>query len=397
MQVGYHYGQRRRSAQAAGLASMAGRLVRRYAPVARDYIMRGYNRYRINNMIRQMRNGAAVQSMRDRAAAQRAGQSLHNATFSRGGVQGNDQGYATTLKKSKRKRKAVSAFSKRQKKSIKRIAKAVDWEKLNKWQRTTLGQSVSAVNKVHYTTFLNRTHGSWTDFLTNPQITTAVSGVTTLNIQHPEDLVGTTGAHKLYKLKMKYKMLLRNNTNAPVDLVVYFLKGKEVTTVTVAEDHDNRLEREYATGTLSPAAPTAAPAKEDMFMQYWSTSNMKDAHYGLVKRTVMRLNSGDEKTLVFAYTFNLDLNPYDGVPTNMFKNFPVIYMRQQGVVTHGSTVTDNGISNTQIDWLTHEEYEVYVKTDAVSTSTKQVIANVGFDAVSPIMAAEDNVGVYDAA
>lgn len=300
----------------------------------------------------------------------------------------------------KRKRKYFKkkpVFNKRQKKSVKAIALAQRYEKCVDWKKEDMFQMESAVNKVQYTVIGGAVTGSWRDYLLNQIMYTASNGVTSLVMEQPEDLNATAGAFKLYKILYVMKMLIRNNTNSPCNLVIYQGHCTDLSTISMSDDLTQRVEREFCTSTLSPAAPTAAPLIEDMHFQYWYTKNMKDGHWKVTKRTVVRLNPGDEYKFFGKHTFYIDTKTIGSYGSNNYlRGYPAWLVRQVGVPTHDTTTGNStGICNTSLDVLREQSFFVKSRTGRSLTNNRNVIAPTGFSAITPVAVSEDTVGPYD--
>lgn len=348
---------------------------------------RGYQQRRARNIPNVQFSRAPVSSApKAKAAAVQTSNGMHI-----GGV------VKASGKRKRRSMKKKPAFNKRQKKSVKAIATAQRFEKVTEWKKEDMFQMESAVNKVQYTVLGGNTLGSWRDYLTNQIMLTASNGVTTLVMENPEDLNATQGAYKVYQVKYVVKMLLRNNTNSPVNLVIYQGVCTDMNVTTMSEDLTYRVNREFCTNTLAPAAPTAAPAIEDMHYQYWYTKNMKDAHWKVKKRTVVRLNPGDEYKYFAKHTFYVDTVGYGGISSSSYlKGFPAFLVRQSGVPTHDTTTGNNtGICNTSVDVLREQQFYVKGRAGRGLTNSRNVIAPTGFTAITPVAVSEDSVGPYD--
>lgn len=307
----------------------------------------------------------------------------------------NNPGAVKVSGKKGKKRKAAPKFSKKQKLSIRAIANAADFEKVSDWQKEDMFQITSAVNEVNYETYLTDTIATWLQYLQNQQIHQATNGVSSVFTSDPQDLLNVQGANKKYKIKLRLQMVLKNNTSGPADMIIYHGKCKELTDVDMEEDLAARINREYQTGILGNATLAAAPSKENMFFQKWSTKSMKDCHWDIVKKTEFRLNPGDEYKYFCEHTFSIDLRTFNVASSGSYlRGFPGFLFRTVGVPTHDGTtptVGDTGISNTRIDVVRRRQITSWCKDDT-TLENRNVLARTGFSTITaPVAVADDNV------
>lgn len=371
-----------------------GGVLNRVAPIFRPFVQEQMRTF-------QRRFRERMQANRDRPVL-RAKRNTKVASMEPivGVISNNNAGSVKVSKKGGKKRKAPPKFSKREKLSIKKIVNSADFEKISDWQKEDMFQITSSVNEVDYFNLLSDSISTWLSYLQNQQITQATDGVSTVITSDPKDLLNVQGANKKYKIKVNIQMVLKNNTSGPADMIIYHGKCKELTDVDMEEDLNARINREFQTGILGNATLSAAPSKEFMFFQKWSTKSMKDCHWDLVKKTEFRLNPGDEYKYFANHTFYIDLRTFNVADSGSYmRGFPCFLVRTVGVPTHDGTtptVGQTGISNTRVDVVRRRIITSWCK-DNDTLDNRNVIARTGFNTITaPVAVADDNVAPVDA-
>jgi len=290
----------------------------------------------------------------------------------------------------KRRRLVRSRAVRRKSKVIpKRIKRYVKYATKNVKQlicdyTTNVMHSVgSAVNVVSYKSLLLNSISTWLLFLSNEQILTAVDGVSTIVTQVPADL---TSVYKKYVINMKTRLKLKNNTNAPAEICIYFLKCNDATSVTPLLDLDARI-----TATQIARNGGAAATKENQLHQYWTTpASMKDCKWDIFKRYKFDMLAGEEYDKFFDYSFQVDTK--NSTAQNYIKGFPSIVSRIMGKPSHDTTtVTTGGLNDTLVDIWESSTYSVHTYGDSTNIAVHQTQANSGFSLVTPVVATDDTV------
>lgn len=297
-----------------------------------------------------------AQAVRTRAK-RTAGKSVKEISRNSGGVTG---GYAKVMsKKRKSKRGKTRRVSKKVRKSIKRIAKAADWDLLYTTHLELCGQLLSANNKVDWV-ILEEDTSTNLKALVNVQYeaANAVSGTTAPENIDFSELSQTGQINKAYRKKLLSQYVLKNNTNTGAELVFYECICIDKGAVDPLADIDALM-----LASTTSASGTDPIAKEDVFGQYWSVKgeNKASRHWKISKKSVIHMNPGDEIKYIYdpitRFKYTDDLSTY-------MKGYRTLICRTVGKVTHdASTATNVGISFARVDFLNMSDIEVRAKDD----------------------------------
>jgi len=379
--------RRRRTASAAGLAQVARYYGRN---VARRIVDAGQPA--LASVV-----GSAVGAAGLAAGVAAAGRRSLSASARKGMLLAGSMGGAIhngKVKKKKSTKKKKSVLSKAAKKDVVRIVKRMPKKEfLGQLQSNYCGQLTADVNKVSWTKLEGNTSAQWLEFCNTQVIATTAIGNTNVWAQQPSDLSALVAGNKVYRIVRKSKFVFKNNTNAPLEIVLYRFKATDNTSNSPAQDLDARVTAGYFTTASFSSIATAvsAPmAKEDNFQLYWSTRNSGKSQWKMLSKVVVSMAAGDEYH--YFATSGAVVNAKEAGSFSYHKGNTMVYARLMGRPSHDTATQANvGISKCRLDYL-----ETYVTT-SYSTLSPTVVsnfalqANAGFSSITPVVAGDANV------
>lgn len=300
-------------------------------------------------------------------------------------------------RRKKRRSRFQRKISKVLNKTLKRKLAAVP-TLLSDIKSTWLTYSACAVNKVGWSEFVVMTEDDLKSYLQHEVLINTADGTTTMQTVVPHSTYNL--GYKSFKQKMTVDCYGKNNSNAPCELVFYWVQCVEQTSYTALNYVEDQYLATYKTKALaSPAAATsAALALRDNFQQYWSSSKQNvNSLYKIIKRVKVVLQPGDEIRLIFSKVYKL-MNQNNLGDETYAEGTPQLLCRIQGVPSHDvTTSTSTMMSPAQVDFLMKRRIQSWALGDPSVIQPQITLANSGFNSGSAVLAEDANVGAYDAA
>lgn len=242
--------------------------------------------------------------------------------------------YTPGIKQVKRKKakKSKPAFSQKEKKSIKRIAKNVCSYKtvLDKWQQTFSEEHVD-YNKVARLSLDNFADAE--SIITNCDWVVRDTGSTSGGTNTQAISINNLDGQKLKHARtVNYK--INNNTNTQCELVIYRFRCHEYTSTSPITELEAMRSAAYSQASVSPG-------RADDFALYDSVPGQKRELWSVDSKTTFNLKGGETTTHFRSdRTVTIDVNRWieEGKPTYV-PGMTFVVFRMMGRVTHANNIT----------------------------------------------------------
>lgn len=209
---------------------------------------------------------------------------------------------------------------------------------------------------------------------------------TTAQVKIDADFGGYVG-QKFY-FHDTFDLSFKNNTNSPVEFVVYLMKCTQYT------DTSPDLElTELRKAAFSNA--TSLIVKETDYDQYWSLPRINTSQriWQISKRWQLDMSGGEEASLFIKkpiVTFDPSVVFEQGDMSYLRGDYCVV-IRQQGKVTHSiGTAANMGLTNTSVDVLVSSRRKTFMQQNHMVQAIEQQ-ANVGILAITDPVLAEPEI------
>lgn len=293
-------------------------------------------------------------------------------------------------KKKKSKKPLKAPFTKRQKKSVRRLIKVSDKDLMHSKETNVMHQISSAVNKVGWSEIILLTNAE--KQLRLNYTTVGNDDANTVTRIEELDLTSaglTSFQGRKFYFEDSHRFRMKNNTNAGADIIVYVLKCTDYTSWSPLVEITEL--RKAAFGT------TLVLSKEDDFNQFYTIPRLTKGQRKWImhSRREINLNGGQEAD----FSIKLPSQAYDPSVIveeggfDYMKGQYAIVMRIMGKPSHDTTTTSLlGISNTLVDILEFRKEKTLVKTSNIIKAVRQN-GNSGVALVAAVVAEPEQVGV----